>query len=299
MCIRDRLCSEHADMTKDLSQEDYLRMDHPVVINTNLFAPPQDLFHVELRQRSKSQLPSDISLIKNTNDTLQQRNSGAGNNKRQRSKSRRAYDTNTKSIGDLSQLVHRNVNLLQDDAIGKSVDFLFGNKGNDAITPPSSNNNKKSVLYNRLMDDVKTMIKRNGGQSFDEDDLIAVDKFNRFEGRLVFHSLQGWLPLLTSPTNSSTSPDKLIEDYTVDELFLYIRSLGNDKLAEYLRMYSVDGFLLMNIVKDDLLLDRMLFDDSFLTVEQLVKLRLAFFPKRPRCNAIEKNGHTDNIVNIL
>ena len=309
----EKLCNKHADENKDLSQEDYLKMDHPIVSNSSLFFPPEDLFKVQLRKRSKSQLPSDRLVRSNGDNRISNRfphQTGSGN-KRDRSKSRRAYDTNTKSIGDLSQLLDVNVNLFQKQD-NESINLLRNNNNkkntsdsNDDIDnkrSSSNNNNNKSVLYDRLMDDVNKIMEKNGGQNIDEDDLIGFEKFNRFESRLIFHSMQGWTPRLAAPSKISSmtsSSENFVEDYTVNELYLFIRSLGNSKLAEYLRMYSVDGFLLMNIVRDDLLLDRMLFDDSFLTVEELVKLRLAIFPKRPRCNALEGGTSKQHIVNII
>ena len=308
-------------------------------------------------------------------------NGGEESDRKARSKSRLAYSWKAKSISDFSQL-HDDMNLLdllpnenkRNCQENDELHFLLQSKGDNVSDANSNTNGNKakqskrlsSVLYDRLMDEVRIMLKKDGGGSFDED--VMVEKFNRFEKRLVIHSMQGWVPRIsrnqptvskqnnkmimtttatvasgeTTPGTAAITPttseveiasteqitfstptpvatersttdrgkqqqtqnrkSTFVEDYTVDEIYHLIQALlGNARLADYLRMYSVDGFLLLNIVRDDLLLDRMLFDDSFIRVDELLKIRLAVFPKRPRCYAIDGTLDTfkNRIVNIL
>ena len=164
----------------------------------------------------------------------------------------------------------------------KSVMNLTQNNNNDKSTTWSSR--KPISLYERLMHEVTERLPEETALEYTEEGLIDELDFNPIESRIIYHNARGWKPNLSFSLQSWQ--DKFPEDFSVNELYLYITRQGNSRLAEYLRKYHVDGYFMYELVKDDMLLDDRLFDDNFVTPNELKKLRSYFYPERPRCNAL-------------
>ena len=256
----EELCKSHDKKNSNLTQEDYLDMEHPVV-NLKLLFPSEDAFEVELRKRSKS----DVS------------------------KKRKRFCA-TKSIGDFSKL------LVENGSCENEKLKLRSSTIDCAVSSSADKSERKSTsLYDRLMSELQVLLLNNEDiQDYDEDRLCRKLGFNRFESRIIYHSIRGWRPTISATSSNfpaNKDNDKVFpEDFTVHELYLFIKSLDNPTLAEYLRKYNIDGLMMEFLVRDDLFLDTMLFDDSFVKIEQLVNIRKKYFPRRPRLNAVGGRG---------
>jgi len=281
----EELCNSHDKKNTSLTQEDYLEMEHPIV-NLKLLFPPEDEYEVQVRERSKSDFAREHMKQEENVDVVD----GAPSRGR---KNVRA----TKSIGDFSKLLGEEGDSCSLFCIDKEKVKLRSLTAHPSVSDSSNDDIKKSnstSLYDRLMSEMQVLLTDNEDiQDYDEDKLSRRLGFNRFESRLIYHSIRGWQPNLTTlvnPDNKNTLTSKYVfpEDFSVHELHSFIKSLDNTRLAEYLRKYNIDGYMMEFFVKDDLFLDTMLFDDSFIQVEQLVYIRKKYFPKRPRLNAINE-----------
>lgn len=156
-------------------------------------------------------------------------------------------------------------------------------------------NGNGMTLYERLMIEITKDFDISKIRSYDQNTLSNELDFNRFESRLIFYSTRGWLP--NELPSSLHWQHKFPDDLSVNELYNFMtNTLGNHKLADYLRNYSVDGYFMKLLIKDDLLLDGTLFDDSWITNEQLQIIREKYHPKRPRCYAVDMKTTVSAVV---
>lgn len=98
--------------------------------------------------------------------------------------------------------------------------------------------------------------------------------FTRFEARILSAAISGWTPLLNGNEMNWTEKDH--KQFSTNDLYAYLTSVGYSRLADYLIRFKVDGALFQSLVSDDLLSTLELSDGSKLQKLALKDLQIRF-----------------------
>jgi len=106
---------------------------------------------------------------------------------------------------------------------------------------------------------------------------------------------KGWQPLKGFAAADWMS--KFPEDYSVNELFLFLLRQGNTKLAENMKNFKIDGSLMKILLSKE---ETLLFDLlDCVSMNELKNLRECFWPTRRRCYAMNSTTAFANDYVIL
>ncbi|XP_066914245.1 uncharacterized protein [Clytia hemisphaerica] len=267
----------HHQNSMNLTQEDYEDMTHPEVVIPQFFQP-EEMFTVKLRTRAKS---ATLIRKKTKSPSLKAKT------KERLSKSKSIADLD----GDFSTEELKSLSDINPRKNKEMSSKMKKSKKQEGGDQKRRTTGKTITPYERLMVEVANFEDDEENFDLEEWDECRLSRrkgFNRFESRLVYHTIHGWQPRQNE--NDVGAKLTFAEDYSTQGLHVFLKdALGNESLAKYMKDYHVDGYLMKYIVMDDLILDDQMFDQSFLTIEELKRLRSAFYPNRLRCFAMDSD----------
>eukprot|EP00111_Clytia_hemisphaerica_P001065 TCONS_00003052-protein len=108
-------------------------------------------------------------------------------------------------------------------------------------------------------------------QALSERDFIEMN-LTKFEARKLTSYLDGWRGKEGSATDHATWLSKLAKDWTVNDVIKYLQHINMISFQRFVQRHSIDGFLLKQILKDDVM--ESLNDEHSLVLRKTDILRL-------------------------